>query len=376
LRRTLKKYAAVKRLVDFGGLPVFEKAKDTYVCIPLLVRSGKQDEVEICKIPALDLPNMSQYVEENQYLIPDGRLTEEAWSLQSNAESALFSKIVQRGQSLGEYVDGRMFYGIKTGLNEAFVIDSKTRDELIQRDPKSAEIIKPLRGGENIRRYEVRMSEDWIIFARRGIAIDSYPAIKEHLTRWKSELTPRNHPEMTKGRKPGRYEWYEIQDDVAYYSAFDGPKIIFPDICKGPRFYLDESGSYIANTAYCLGTHDRYLLGFLNSRLFWFAISNISIPFGVRAGQFRYRLIYQYMEKVPVRVINPANKVDKAARDQIVTWVNQTIYLHKLRSGTKTPHEQTVIDRQISVIDSQIDQLVYELFGLTDEEIKLVETTS
>ncbi|MEI6376357.1 MAG: Eco57I restriction-modification methylase domain-containing protein [Chthoniobacterales bacterium] len=376
LRRTLKKYAAVRRLVDFGGLPVFSTAKDTYVCIPLLERGGKQAAVEICKIPALDLPDMTQYVTEHRYLIPDDRLTEEAWSLQSDAEASLFSKIMQRGQPLGEYVGGKIFYGIKTGLNEAFVIDSKTRDELIHRDPKSAELIKPLRGGENIRRYEVRASQDWIIFARRGVAIDSYPAIKEHLSVWKSELAPRNHPEMTKGRKPGRYEWYEIQDDVAYYSVFDGPKIIFPDICKGPRFYLDDSGSYIANTAYCLGTEDRYLLGFLNSRLFWFAIANISIPFGVRAGQFRYRLIYQYMEKVPVRVIDPANKVDKAARDQIVSLVDQMMSLHKLRSGIKTPHEQTATDRQISAIDSQIDREVYALYGLTDEEIKLVEATA
>lgn len=319
---------------------------------------------------------MPEYVAEHCYLIPDARLTEEAWSLQSDAEAALFSKIMQRGQPLGEYVDGRFFRGVTTGLNEAFVIDSKTRDELIHRDPKSAEIIKPLRGGENIRRYEVRASDDWIIFTRRGVAIDSYSAIKEHLAAWKSELTPRNQPEMTKGRKPGRYEWYEIQDDVAYFSVFDAPKIIFPDICKSPRFYLDEGGSYIANTAYCLGTDDRYLLGFLNSRLFWFAISNISIPFGVRAGQFRYRLIYQYMEKVPVRVIDPANKADKAIRDQIVTLVDQMISLHKMRSGSKTPHEQTVIDRQIIAIDSQIDRLVYDLYGLTEEEIKLVEATA
>ena len=178
---------------------------------------------------------------------------------------------------------------------------------------------------------------------------------------------------MTKGRKPGRYAWYEIQDDVAYYSHFEAPKILFPDICKGPRFYPDDSGTYIANTAYCLGTGDRYLLGFLNSRLFWFTIANISIPFGVRAGEFRYRLIYQYMEKVPVRVIDPSNKADQAAHDAVVSLVEQMLELHRQRAAVKTPHEQTALDRQIAATDARIDHLVYGLYGLTEEEIKLVE---
>ncbi|MCK4394035.1 hypothetical protein KAX17_14125 [Candidatus Bipolaricaulota bacterium] len=82
-----------------------------------------------------------------------------------------------------------------------------------------------------------------------------------------------------------------------YYEYLEAPKIIFPDICKGPRFCVDFTGICIANTAYCLGTDDLYLLGVLDSRLFWFAIGNISIPFGVRAGKYRYQLIYQYMEE-------------------------------------------------------------------------------
>ncbi len=127
------------------------------------------------------------------------------------------------------------------------------------------------------------------------------------------------------GRKPGRYEWHEIQDDVAYYPIFDGPKIIFPDICKAPRFFLDRSGRYLANTAYCLGVDDKYLLGLLNSRLFWFAIGNLSIPFGVRAGQYRYRLIYQYMEMVPIRGIDFTSKVDKEKHGRMVALVERML---------------------------------------------------
>ncbi|MDP1591875.1 MAG: TaqI-like C-terminal specificity domain-containing protein, partial [Prosthecobacter sp.] len=373
LRRVLKKHAAVRRMVDFGGLAVFASAKDTYVCIPLLERGGKQSKVEVSKVPALDLPNLSEHVAAHHYLIPGERLSDGAWSLKSDEEAALFAKVMKCGKPLGRYVDEKLFYGIKTGLNEAFVITSSTREELIHRDPKSTDLIKPLLGGEDIRRYEIRETDAWIIFTRRGVDIDAYPAIKEHLSKWKQELTPRNKPGMTKGRKPGRYQWYEIQDDVAYFASFDASKIIFPDICKGPRFYPDDSGTYIANTAYCLGTGDRYLLGFLNSRLFWFAIANISIPFGVRAGEFRYRLIYQYMEKVPVRVIDPKNKSDQAAHDRIVSLVEKMLSLHRQRAAAKTPHEQTALDRQIGATDALIDREVYALYGLTPEEIALVE---
>jgi hypothetical protein len=388
LRRTLKKYAAVRRLVDFGGLPVFATAKDTYVCIPLLEHGGKQSEVEVCKIPALDLPDITQHVADHHYLIQDERLTEEAWSLQSDVESALFSKIMQRGQPLGEYVEEKMFYGIKTGLNEAFVINAIQRSSLIQADSRNEKLLHHFVGGKEIRRYEVNDEDQSIIvipcgYTRSRFAAENGRSIICEADAWawleKSHKAIASHlrpfaDALRKREDQGEY-WWELRP-CEYYSEFESKKIIFPDICKSPRFHLDEGGSYIANTAYCLGTDDRYLLGFLNSRLFWFAIANISIPFGVRAGKYRYRLIYQYMEKIPVRVIDPANKVDMAARDQIVTLVDQMISLHKLRSGTKTPHEQTVFDRKITAIDSQIDRAVYSLYDLTDEEIKLVEASA
>ena len=186
-------------------------------------------------------------------------------------------------------------------------------------------------------------------------------------------MTPKKDKSAKRGRKPGRYEWYEIQDDVAYFDVFEGPKIFFPDICKAPRFTLDTSGTYLANTAYCLGTDDRYLLGILNSRLFWFAISHISIPFGVRAGEYRYRLIYQYMEKVPIRVINSKDKNDRTAHDEIVKLVEKMLALHQQIAVAKTPQDTNLLQRQIAATDKQIDQLVYQLYGLTDEEIALVE---
>jgi hypothetical protein len=280
---------------------------------------------------------------------------------------------MQAGIPLGQYVDRKFFRGVTSGLNEAFIINTVTRQKLISEDRRSADLIHPLLGGEDIRRYICHDTGLWLIFTRRGVNMDHYPAIREHLGKWKEDLKPKKEKGAQRGRKPGRYEWYEIQDDVAYFPVFDGPKIIFPDICKGPRFHLDNDGRYLANTAYCLGVGDRYLLGVLNSRLFWFAISNISIPFGIRAGKYRYRLIYQYMEKVPIRQINMANPEDKSRHDQVVQLVEQMLALHQRLSAAKTPQEKTALERQITAADTQIDRLVYDLYGLTEEEIKIVE---
>jgi fido (protein-threonine AMPylation protein) len=375
LRRTLKKQAAVLRILDFGGLAVFENAKDTYVCIPLLAKIEQPPRVEVSRIPSLDFASLDDSAIDHRFTIPEGRLSPEAWSLKSDEEAAVFEKVMKAGKPLGEYVERKFFRGVTSGLNDAFIINSETRKALIRKSKVSEELIKPLLGGEDVRRYFIEDPGTWVIFARRGVDISRYPAIREHLSKWKAELTPKKSSSDKVGRKPGRYEWYEIQDDVAYYPIFDGPKIIFPDICKAPRFFLDRSGRYLANTAYCLGVDDPYLLGILNSRLFWFAISNLSIPFGVRAGQYRYRLIYQYMEKVPIRVLDFTARADKEAHGRMLALVERMLDLHKRLAAAKTPADKERLQRQIDATD-QIDRLVYDLYGLTEEEIRIVEGTS
>ena len=373
LRQVLKKYAAVVRIVDFGGLAVFENAKDTYVCIPLLEKVKQPPRVEVCRISSPQVRDLDAFVSGNSFAIPHERLSAQAWSLKSDKEAAVFAKLTKVGKPLGEYVERKIFYGIKTGLNDAFVVDSETRQKLISQDKRSAELIKPLLGGEDIRRYRFHQTDLWIIFTRRGVDIDRYPAIREHLAQWKEDLTPKKNKSTKRGRKPGRYEWYEIQDDVAYWEAFDKPKLIFPDIAKEPRFCIDTGGHYLANTAYCLGTDDHYLLGVLNSRLFWFAISNISIPFGVRAGQYRYRLIYQYMKKVPIRVVGLSDTADIGRRDRVAKLVIAMLDLHKQFAAAKSEVQKSLIRRQINATDAEIDRLVYDLYGLTAEEIAIVE---
>jgi len=386
LRLTLKKRAAVLRIVDFGGLAVFANAKDTYVCIPLLAKGAKQKRVEISEIGSLEVRDLTAYVQKNYYTVPHERLSQEAWSLRSDEKAAVLEKTIKAGVPLGEFIGHKMFYGLKTGLNEAFEITPAQRSKLTKQSRSSRALIKSFVGGQNIRRYFINdegrslivipcgWTREEMLKAKTGVTDlsestawnwfkNEYRSIADHLAPFMDQLRKR--------QDQGHY-WWELRP-CDYYRYLEAPKIIFPDICKSPRFHLDRTGVYISNTAYCLGTDDLYLLGLLNSKLFWFAISNISIPFGIRAGQYRYRLIYQYMEKVPIRVINFSDRADVSSHGRIVELANLILNLHQQLPKAKTPHEKESLQRQIVAADGEIDQLVYQLYGLTDEEIRIVE---
>ena len=386
LRHFLRKNLAVRRIVDFGGLAVFENAKDTYVCIPLLEKSASKEPTEICKVPALNMPDFNTFVAAHCFSIPHERLSDEAWALKSDEDAAVFRKIQKAGTRLGEYLKGKMFYGLKSGLNEAFELDLDQVCSIKQLSPSNSTLVRQYLGGQDIRRYSIRDQKRFMIvipsgWTRKQMALgggkSSYPSEREawkwlnlnyegianHLATFSDALMAR--------QDKGEY-WWEFRA-CDYYEVLASPKIIFPDICKNPRFFLDHAGLYLTNTAYCLGTDSRYLLGILNSRLFWFAISNISIPFGVRAGEYRYRLIYQYMEKVPIRVLDLSDEHDAIRHAQMVSLVDRMLDLQKRLPLAKTDHEKTLVERQIAATDKEIDALVYELYGLTQDEIAIVE---
>ena len=386
LRRYVKSVGTVRRVVDFGGLPVFASAKDTYVCIPLVEKGAKPQppRIEVCKIPSLKITELSSYVTANSFNIPSERFSAEAWALKSDVEAAVFEKVMRVGEPLGQYVQKKFFRGLLTGLNEAFAITAEQRREIVRRSPASAALIKPFLGGEDIRRYYVADDGKLLIvipcgWTRAEMAKakvsgfaekqawewlgKKHPGIANHLTPFTDALRKR--------QDQGDY-WWELRP-CDYYSYLDAPKIIFPDICKGPRFCIDRSGIYLANTAYCLGSDSLYLLGLLNSRLFWFAISNISIPFGIRAGEYRYRLIYQYMEKVPIREVDLSNPADKSRHDRMVVVVEQMLAAQKQLAAARSDADKDFYGNKCAALGRQIDALVYELYGLTPDEIKLVE---
>jgi hypothetical protein len=277
------------------------------------------------------------------------------------------------GSSLGKYVNDKIVYGVKTGLNEAFVIDAVTKKRLIKEDSKSAALIKPFLVGRDIKRYEITDADSYLIFTRRGVDIKKYPAIEKHLLSFKKQLTPK--PPDWKGgewhgRKPGSYKWYEIQDTVDYYEEFEKPKIMLPDMSVRGNFVLDQDGRYYsANTTYIICSDDKYLLGILNSALMTFFYKNSFAAY--RGGYLRF--FAQYLEKLPIRAIDLNKPPEKAIHDKLVSLVDRMLDLHKKKAALPPSAEREKVDREIAVTDEKVDEIVYGLYGVTDEEKKIVD---
>jgi hypothetical protein len=374
--KPLRKFLLTKQIeeiVDFGDLPVFRNAT-TYPCI-IRVRNAKPaKEICISKVETLEFPDLAGYVNEHRHPIEQASLTDGGWTLGDRRTELLLKKLQGAGRPLEEYVMGQIFYGIKTGLNKAFVIDESTKKKLIEEDPKSAEIIKPFVVGKDVKRYEVPDNQGkFLIFTRHGINIKQYPAILNHLKQFKNELMPRPCDwvgEKWEGRKPGAYEWYEVQDTIDYFTEFEKPKIMYPDIAPRGYFTLDTSGSfYCGNTVYFLVTDQKFLLGILDSKLITFYYSKIAAL--IRGGYLRF--FTQDIAKLPIYTPDFDKPDDKARHDRMVALVNEMLELHKHLSHAKTDQEKRIITQEIESTDRQIDSMVYGLYGLTTDEIAVVE---
>ena len=385
LRRWLKQQDIVE-IIDFGDLPVFKTAT-TYPCILVVsklnvgegfIPSRNRTDIKpvtntnITQVKTLAFDSLEHYVQENLYLLDQTVLDDGGWSLADGGTQKLLDKLKAIGTPLGEYVQGEMYYGIKTGLNEAFVIDTETRNRLIVEDPKSAKLIKPFLAGKDIKRYQTPKPEKYFLFTRRGLNIKEYPAIEKHLLQFKERLMPKPKDWKNgewKGRKPGPYKWYEIQDTIDYYLEFEKPKIFWPEIANGARFTLDLDSSYANNKTFMIPNGSLYLLGLLNSSLLKLFIHSVCTD--LQGDSFNFSSVF--VSKTPIRTIDFSDPADKSRHDRMVEMVEQMLALNKQLAITNTAHEKTALQRQIDATDRQIDQLVYDLYGLTEEEIRIVE---
>ena len=380
LRRHLAEEYALLRLVDFGGLPVFAAAKDTYVCIPLLARQTSQDDIEVTEVAELPPSETSRLASIATYSTPRERLAERRWSFDREDARRVFKKITQRGQRLGAFLKGRLFSGIKTGLNRAFVLSAAQAADIVETCPSALDVVHPFAAGEDIRRYALRETGKALIaipsgWTRSGMQRETPEPSEVAAWRWLTVQIPPVADYLKEFEEPARKRqdqgdyWWELRA-CDYYQVLEEPKIVYPDIAKGPRFYLDAQGTYIGNTAYALASAEEWLLAILNSRLSWFCVARLSIPFGTRGGRFRYRLIYQYMENFPV-----PNPPSGEARAAFVTLTRAMQDLRQQGERALSEHDRALLSRQITSTDREIDRLVYELYGLTEEEIRIVEET-
>ncbi len=249
LRSQLRTVTTVEKLIDLGDNRVFADAPDVYPAIHV-VRNNRPPSDHVAEAAVFTrgegLKNFEEKIANKLFPLSIHDQLDSGWQLGDAAGRRVFAKLMARGRPLGEVVDGRMYYGIKTGLNEAFIIDIATRERLIREDPASAEIIKPIVRGEDLCPWYQEDEGRWLVFTRRGTDIDAYPSIKEYLGQFREQLEPKPKNwsgDKWPGRKPGPYKWYEIQDSIDYYVAFEQPKVFWPDIGKFPRFSWDASGT-------------------------------------------------------------------------------------------------------------------------------------
>ncbi len=222
--------------------------------------------------------------------MPRTRLGHGSWQFEAAPLGKLRDKIVNGKKTLGE-VYRPPLYGIKTGLNEAFIVDTAIRDRLVAQDSKSADLLKPFLRGENIKRWRVEPEGLFLINTPKGkVNIDDYPAIRDWLLPFKPELENR----------ATKQEWFELQQaQLAYQSVFAHEKIVYQDITAQNPFALDRNGYFLANTCYFIPSADPTLLAFLNSKLCWFFLSSVTNI--ARGGYLRLRS--DFVEQTPIAAI-------------------------------------------------------------------------
>ncbi len=239
-------------------------------------------------------------------------------------------------------------------------------------DARSEALIKPFLLGRDIKRYQSPQNIKYVIFTRRGVDIKQYAAVEKYLSQFREKLTPR--PKGWKGtkwngRKPGAYRWYEIQDTVDYFAEFEKPKIIIPAIVQKASYAFDTQGHYSNDKTSIIALDDMYLLGLLNSRLLDFIVHSTAST--KQGGYYEYKPMY--VGKLPIRAIDATSVTDQSAHTQMITLVTQMLDLNQKLSTARDPQTHTLLQRQIEATDRQIDQLVYQLYDLTVQEIELVE---
>ncbi|MBI4689920.1 MAG: Eco57I restriction-modification methylase domain-containing protein [Nitrospirae bacterium] len=412
LRQWMKKQQ-IEEITDFGDLPVFDGAT-TYPCIIRIRKESsnviparresfrKKDSGQArmtkglifsgTQIKTLAFNNLTDYVNQNSFTVNKTALSNKGWSLVNEQSQPLLDKLRKVGMPLGEYVKGKIYRGVLTGLNEAFVIDEETRNRLIKEDSKSAELIKPFLVGKDIKRYAPSGKGKYLILIPKGWTREQLSHSRENGNpeetgfHVKHGMTEKNiwqwfceaYPAITgyleafieKGKKrydKGEY-WWELRA-CEYYEEFEKPKIIYAEIATRGQFTFDATNFFSDTTSYVIPVYSKYLIGILNSSLLTFIFSKMSSE--IRGGFYRWKR--QYMWNLPIRTIDFNNPSEKAVHDKLVSLVDHMLELHRKKNSIPPSAERDKIEREIAVTDEKIDEIVYGLYEVTEEERKIIE---
>jgi type I restriction-modification system DNA methylase subunit len=371
LRGFLARELTLQQLIDFGDAPVFEAI--AYASILTGVRTAPTPDASVLGYTwekDVHLDRISQIVPERGQQIRQSELKTESWQLESPQAVRLLAKLRNAGKPLGEYVNGRFYNGVKTGLNEAFVVDRATRDRLISEDKSSANVLKPFLRGRDAKRWAVVSPDLWLIYIpwhfplQDDPAITSaskkaevefkkrYPALHAHLEQFKEDLAVRD-----KAETGIRYEWYALaRPRYESHKEFAQPKIVIPTIEKNTAYAADSRGHFSNDkTTICIADDINYVLAVLNSKVLWWMIRKTAAT--KQGGFYEFKPMYVSVLPIPAAPPEKQKPVDRLV-DRILAAKAQDA------------------SADVSPLEREIDELVYALYGLTKEEKDIVKAAA
>lgn len=378
LREFLLKNVKFLEYTDLNGIKVFDSATvDTSILC--FEKSKSKDNKfkylalsnEILKTCAYDIGLYKDFAEFSQ-----NSLSKESFTFSDENTSALKAKIERIGTPLKEWHGLNIYRGILTGYNEAFIITTEKRNEILANckdeaeKERTAKLIRKMLRGRDIKRYSYEWAGLWVIFIpwhfpnvekpktmleNEQDLKEQYPSLYKHLLSHKERLSKRNKEETGI-----RYEWYCLQRWGAnYYQEFEKEKIVYSEIVRKPQFYLDVNLNFYAEaTSFILtGENLKYLIAFLNNDFVAFIFKTFYAGGNLGENGFRYKKAF--LEKLPIPKINSKNQ--KLA-NELVNLVDEIL---KAKEQDKNANTQE--------LENKINSLVYKLYNLTEEEIKIIE---
>lgn len=365
LREFLLKNVKFLEYTDLNGIKVFDSATvDTSILC--FEKSKSKDNKfkylalsnEILKTCAYNIGLYKDFAEFSQ-----NSLSKESFTFSDENTSALKAKIERIGTPLKEWYGLNIYRGILTGYNEAFIITTEKRNEILANckdeaeKERTAKLIRKMLRGRDIKRYSYEWAGLWVIgtFPSLKIDIEQYPALKQYL----SQFLPRIEQSGEKGcRKKTSNKWFETQDNIAYYEEFEKEKIVYPETTQGAYFVYDNKGIFLEKTAFFIVCENlKYLLGLLSSNLITYYYKNFSQ--GCKLGTKGYQYNKHALENLPIPKINSKNQ---NIVDELINLVDEIL---KAKEQDKNANTQE--------LENKINSLVYKLYNLTEEEIKIIE---
>ncbi len=340
-------------IIDFGDFQIFDEAT-TYPCILRASKEIAQGTFKTTKINSSDfITDFPSYVLNTSNPIDHNSLNDETWIVSNTQDQSLLKKIVTNGNKLEEYIGEMGKYGIKTGLTEAFVISKDSAQELIKSNHKNRNHLYPFLLGREVKPYVVVEPANYLIKFEKGFTKkfggsnperwfeQEFPELANHLKQYEYKAKKRTDK--------GDYYWELRACD--YYGKFEKPKIMYQKFQVKACFIYDEEKLFCNDSMWFIPSDEKALLGILNSKMGWWLISKYCT-----AIQNGYQLIWKYFSQIPIATGNDSD------RGKITNLVTEMLSIKKQKPSADT-----------SKLETQIDQLVYKLYDLTVEEIKIIE---